>query len=405
MKKTEVVNFPYYSFRNVTCPDDAGNDRKVLMGQAPITSFLELNSNANVREYLLGAEGKAVKRSTAVHRQVKSCLKNTPDKFSVLNGGIVIVAEDIRINDGDKSVDLVNASIINGSQTQGIIKEFCEEYISFDEEIPLIYASYEIIVTKDSSLVAEISIARNYQNAVKALSIAGSLGQLNELNEKLQAASNDPRFKKDLKGKKLKKSETDFGDDYLETERIIQVLVALTPDELWIDTAKGKPNKVKAYTSKARCLKDFQSVYKIAKGEELPPRNQSLQEYQKLYDFYLDIVPEAFILHEKWKHHEGWTGKRLKKGMKRENGIVTEVADGIMFPILASLSVFARKMDGVGWTVMPPPHFPEQELIDIAKEVFMEIAKSDPPSMGKNQACYSVLKRHAENFRRYAMSE
>lgn len=389
------VKFPYFSFRNITGPEDNQNDRRVLTGQAPITSFLELNSNENVREYLLAAKGRERNRPRDVHRSILDTLKNKPDNFSVLNGGITIVADDVIVYEKEKSAELVNPSIINGSQTQGIIKDFCANLSKNKEEIPVIHASFEIIVTTDKSLIAEISIARNLQNAVQALSIAGSLGQLDDLDRELQKAFPD---------RELKKSETDLSDQFLPTERIIQVLVALTPDELWVDPKKAKPNKVKAYTSKARCLKDFQNVYKIVTGESSPPKSIAKKKYADLYQFYLDIVVEAYLLHEKWKTHQGWNGSRIKsKGIQRdEKGSIKEVADGIMFPILASFSTFARKKEDGKWTVSPPESFPEDDLIQTAKQVYIEIAKSDPPTMGKNQACYSALKQVTNMFKRYA---
>jgi len=53
-----VVVFPFHSFRNISCPEDTANDRRVFSGQAPVTSFVPLSTDENVRDYLLEAEGK-----------------------------------------------------------------------------------------------------------------------------------------------------------------------------------------------------------------------------------------------------------------------------------------------------------------------------------------------------------
>ena len=50
---------------------------------------------------------------------------------------------------------LTSASIINGSQTQGVIKDFLEKAA----EPPLVHVKFELIVTTDDEPIADISIA------------------------------------------------------------------------------------------------------------------------------------------------------------------------------------------------------------------------------------------------------
>ena len=64
--------------------------------------------------------------------------------------------------------------------------------------------------------------------------------------------------------------------------------------------------------------------------------------------------------------------------------------DGIIFPILASLSAFAKRTEE-GWTIKPPKMFKDEELIRAAKSVYQSIAGSNPWLMGKNKACYFAL--------------
>jgi hypothetical protein len=71
---------------------------------------------------------------------------------------------------------LESPSIINGSQTRGELKRYLEEMKGTDLTIPNVF--YQIIITTDDELVAEISIARNFQNDVKPISIAGRLPYL-----------------------------------------------------------------------------------------------------------------------------------------------------------------------------------------------------------------------------------
>ena len=120
----ELVDFPFYSVRNVSCPEDLENGRKVLFGSAPATAVLDLDTDQNVRAYLLEAEGRQRRRPTQVLRAIRETLDSEPHNFSVLNGGVTIVAHDYEINEKKKTMRLLKPSIINGSQTQGVLKDY-----------------------------------------------------------------------------------------------------------------------------------------------------------------------------------------------------------------------------------------------------------------------------------------
>jgi hypothetical protein len=89
-------------------------------------------------------------------------------------------------------------------------------YFKYFNRKPYIIPSikYELIITIDDDLIAEISIARNFQNDVRAISIAGRRGQLDDLEKAVQQRF--PRIK-------LRKSETDLAvdDEFLDTEKLI----------------------------------------------------------------------------------------------------------------------------------------------------------------------------------------
>ncbi len=222
-KAADVVAFPFHSFRNISCPEDTNNGRKVFTGQAPVTSVLQLSTDENVRDYLLDAEGKQRRRETAVNKEIRQTLESHPELFSILNGGIVIVARAHDIDEQKKVLYLSRASIINGSQTQGVLKDFFQQ-TDLVLLMEAIHVKYELIVTDDEELIGEISIARNFQNDVASISIAGRRGQLDELEKSLR---------KKIPGTKLQKSETEQSDDYVYTERLLQVITALIPASLW----------------------------------------------------------------------------------------------------------------------------------------------------------------------------
>lgn len=370
-----LLEVPFHTVRNITSPEDALNKRHIYSGQMPIRSVLNLPTNENVRDYLVEAEGKQRKTQTQVHRAIAETLHERPDCFSVLNGGVTIVSRDSEVDEKSKVLRLLEPSIINGSQTQGVIKD----YLTGRTDAPDIHVKFELIVTSDDDLIADISIARNFQNDVRNLSIAGRKGQLDELEDSLRKSLPDSR---------LQKSESQFpaeGNDFLQTEKLLQVIAALMPQELW--WKQSEFNKSYSYSAKAICLKDFQEIYKGAKDAEHPKH----ETYEKVYEFYLDIAGHAWQLYIKWKSHQGFAGTGLRS-IERDGGEIVEVPDGIVFPILSALSNFGVK-SRTGWRIQMPSELDDAELIQAAKRAYMEIAKSKPEIMGKTKACYSALEQ------------
>jgi hypothetical protein len=373
--KGSIVELPFHCIRKVSSPEDIENNRIVYSGQLPIASIVDLSTNENVRGYLREAEGKSKRTPTKVHIAILDTLKECPDQFSVLNGGVVIVASSCEVFEKQRTLELVQPSIINGSQTQGVIKDFIAEKGDTND----IHIKFELIITDDDDLIAEISIARNFQNDVQSISIAGRRGQLDELEKKLQ---------KDYPSLRLQKSETELPADdtnYIQTEKLLQVIAALLPRTLW--WKPGEFNKVYTYSRKATCLKDFQEVFEGRSREGDPGQKR----FEAIYQFYLDMAPQAYTIYERWKQHQGFAGCGLRS-IERDSRMITDVPDGLIFPIIASLSEFTVKTKS-GWTISMPKQLDETELIRTAKSAYMEIAKSKPEIMGKTKACYSALQQ------------
>jgi AIPR protein len=257
------------------------------------------------------------------------------------------------------------------------LRDFFVKLREEDKEEPPIHVKYELIVTEDEDLIGEISIARNFQNDVASISIAGRRGQLDEL---------DRALRKDDPSSKLQKKETQLSDDYVQTERLLQVITALIPASLWPKPSESEsPNKVYTYSMKAKCLREFQEIYVKAHD----PHHEDHRSAKELYQFYLDVAPQALELYEKWKSHQGFAGTGIRAITREERDIV-DVPDGIIFPIIASLSAFAKKTDK-GWRILPPDVFKDAEIIRAAKSVYQSIANSNPWLTGKNPACYFAL--------------
>ncbi len=368
-----------HNIRNITSPEDKGDSRQIFSGQIALSEILKLPTHENVRGYLVEAEGKQRRASTQVHRAIRETLKEQPSRFSVLNSGVVIVASSSELDTEKRSIKLSSPSIINGSQTQGVVRDFVDKGNSVDG----IHVKFELIVCDDEDLIADISIARNFQNDVQLISIAGKKGELDELEAAVQKAH--PSLK-------LQKSETQRSaddNDYVNTEKLLQVVAALLPPSLWWKS--GEYNKTYTYSAKATCLKDFRAIYDGTKEDEN-------EELMNVYGFYLDVAPQAYDLYRKWKEHQGFQGSGLRS-IERDGREILEVPDGIVFPILASLAQFAVKTKN-RWLISQPSALDDAELIQTAKRAYMEIAKSKPEIMGKNKACYTALDQITAIYRK-----
>lgn len=360
--------FRYSVCRNISSPDDDTVGRKIYSGHAPAGSVLPLEDNENVRDYLVDAKGKQKRSPTLVHQAIRKTLSDNAAEFCVLNGGMTIVASTAEVDDKARVITLTDASIINGSQTQGELRRYFEQWNNEPPVVP--YIKFEIIVTDDADLTAEISIARNFQNDVRAISIAGRRGQLDELEQAVAKAR---------PGAKLRKSETDLTGDggFLDTEKLIQVTMAVMPEAMLkkLDVASDAGGRTFTYSQKTRCLKVFQRLVESGPDD--------------VYACFLDLAPKALDLYDKWKSNQGFKGTRIRS-ITRENGEIIEVPDGVIFPILAAHSVFAQ-LSEKGWDLKPPRIFEDSDIIGPTKQAYMEIAGSNPQTMGKSKACYSSL--------------
>jgi hypothetical protein len=154
-----------------------------------------------------------------------------------------------------------------------------------------------------------------------------------------------------------------------------------------LDPSMDATNKVFTYSQKTRCLKLFQRLVDHGPDE--------------VYDCCLDLAPTAWTLYQTWKSHQGFKGTRIRS-IERADGQIVEVPDGVIFPILAAQAAFVTKAKTGDWILSRPSSFDDKELIDAAKQAYMEIADHNPQTMGKSRACYSTLYRITSIFARLA---
>ena len=158
---SQAATIAFHSIRNISSPEDLAEGRSVYAGQMPISAIVNLPSHENVRSYLVDAEGKQRRSPTQVHLAIRDTLRNRPDSFSVLNGGIVLVAKSSKVDEQRRQLQVEDVSIINGSQTQGEIRNYLNSGGNDD-----IHVKFELIVTDDEDLVAEVFGGRRAEREV-----------------------------------------------------------------------------------------------------------------------------------------------------------------------------------------------------------------------------------------------
>lgn len=379
----------YHTLRSVNSPEDTEAGRRRYCGVAPADSFFQIDTDENVRAYLGRDEGGARRKSTKVNSAIRETLDEHREDFPLLNSGIVIVAREARVDDSAKppKVTLVSPSIINGAQTQGVLIDYFDEHRT-DTKYPSV--NFELIVTDDEELIGDISIARNFQNEVTSLSIYGRQGRFDELETAMR--KHDPEIV-------LKKSETHFGDQYLDTEKLIQVLTAMAPEGVPLPSAEKRKTKapetiyrVYAYRHRSRCLADFATVM------------DEPEKWPVAYRFFLDIAVDAWRLYRRLKGEQAFSRLHSVKGQQtngRKQVDADGVPDGIVFPMLSALSRFMREHKG-GWRLTIPPRFPWQTFFQQAVTQETTTAQNNPQTMGKKADCYIALHGSIEMY--FAMS-
>jgi len=377
-------NLRYNTLRNVTPPEDESAGRKRYCGNALANFFFDIPDDLNIRDYLqTEVNGKPVKKRTQVNDAIRDQLDRDRSLFPILNGGITIVCKEAVIDDKDRKLALEGCSIINGTQTRGVLKSYFEEH-SEDTEYPTV--NFELIVCGEDRLAAEITIARNYQNAVLPVSTYGARGLFRDLEKAMR--QRDPSIR-------LRTSETDTGPEYLDTEKVIQVITAIAPPGLKLPRVvkgKGGPEGIRiyAYAQKATCLKDFAEIM------------QNATEYSDAKQFFEDVACDAWKMYKDLRSYQGFS---ILHAVTKRGGRVVEdgVPAGIVFPILSALGKLATKDARGHWHFQIPSDFDLDDLCKQAKTTYSipGPGQSNPNVMGKELACYLNLHAIVDAYLKY----
>jgi hypothetical protein len=363
--------------------EDQEAGRKRYCGVAKASTLLDLPTDENVRSYLGRDEDGLKRKSPLVNMAIRKTIEEARDLFPLLNSGLVIVARSVNVDDAAKTAHLEGASIINGAQTRGVLEDYFKENCD-DKDYPSV--NFELIVTDDDGLIGDISISRNFQNRVADLSIYGRQGIFDDLESSMRKF--DPTIK-------LRKRETDFSSDFIDTEKLVQVTTALIPKQVGLPSADKRRDKtpetiyrVYAYRHRSRCLKDFASVMNAPK------------EWKEAHAALLDLAVDAWTLYQRLRGEQSFSPLQCVKGVTKAGHkmvLPDGVPDGIVFPMLSALSRFVEETRQ-GWKLRIPKNFPWETLFAQARLYETTTAKSDPQRMGKSADCYIALHGSIDMF-------
>ena len=366
-----TIVLAYESIRNLTSPEEKSSGAKSYFANVPVRELLKLDTEANLRSYVPEHPGK---RRSPVHMAIGQTLADRPERFIQLSSGITVSAVDVEIDDTRKVVRVKRGSIINGAQTQGEIRRFLEEMDEREEEVSDFHVRIEFLIDPDPDFIVETAIARNTATNVQRISMAGKKQYFDELSKSFRTTF--PKFD-------LSKSETDIGDEYVDTMKLLQVLWSMMPERL-LPTGKRSVSeaRLKSYKNRAYCLVDFERDVVGRESDEAAAER---------YAYFVDMAGLAWKEYLKWRHHKKWQGKYLKepnRQVMRSDSDLT-VSDGVIFPILAAMSYFVDKVKGE-WIVSVPAFFDEEEMIDAARDQLTAHGGS-PMLMGRDSTVYDTL--------------
>jgi hypothetical protein len=372
------VQLSYQLLRNTTSPDEAFTGVKSFVANLSAFEILKLDTKENLRAYL--AEYDPQKRNR-VHEAIRETIDTEPARFITRNGGFVIAATAVEVDDNKKVISLQEPSIINGAQSQGEIMRWVEE--TYDEEgedksdVPF-FVRAEIIVDPDPDEVVETAIARNTATAVKSISQAGARGHLDDLEQSIKKVH--PNIQ-------IRKKETD-GEGYYDTRKILQYARLLMP--FGVSANESAAEKLRPYKNPEQCLTEFSEWYE-AKDKNPAARRK--------YHFTVQIAPQAIAEYEYWEKHEAWNGHHIWEGTKKggracrrdKNGKIVWVSPGLIFPIMGAMSEFIEESSTGKWSLVRPKIFKPTEMIARAVAQFRTI-NSDPMQMGRSAGVYDALR-------------
>lgn len=379
-----TVRLSYLKIRDVTTKDEEANGASTYVAVLPAAEILKIGTDGNLRSYIPAHEGK---KRNLVHKAIAKTIRENAERFSQMNSGFLIGASKITIDDQKKIATLRHASVNNGAQSQGEIRRYfdaCEKLGEAPNEFAI---RCELSIEPDAATRTSIAVARNTATKIEGISIAGKHGYFEDLATSFAKAH--PHLE-------LARSETDVEDKFVDTRLLLQILWAMMPDELLPDHRRSMEARMRAYKNAAYCLQDFMDIYDARKTD---------QGDSARYRYFIDMAGSGWHEYERWRRHDLWNDKRLlerlRQAVRGDDGIIKEISDGIVFPILSALSRFVKQSSAGRWRVVYPKVFHDEDMLIAARRQLKQ-CDGRPMLMGRSGAAYEALMTLTEMAERYS---
>ena len=376
--------------KNTTSPEEKKNGSMHYTIVCSLKEILNFNVFENLRVAYTSDE--SIKRITPKHKEIYQSFEDAPDRFIQRHSGFTVICNEIKVSSpqeyGINTVTLDNASLINGAQTQDLLKNLIEDYEGV-EAYENVNIRVEVLVEKAQDERIEIAIARNTSTNVSNLSIMGKKSYFDPLEVGL----------KNILGKdaSLQKSET---DDAIPTQTLLQTLRTMTPKEIRDEFKSLKNSPVKSYSGKAMVLNEYKEmVDDEEKGKEQNPSFES-----PILNYYRSFAGYAWFEYEKWSSDKGWIPLWKKSERYQKIGKYNQKDDSfdltwaILCPLLYGLQHFLYEEKSGSWKIKYSDTFDKKAYMNYVLDRFKD-SGFEPQTFAKDRAYYQDLYIFVSDYR------
>ena len=380
--------------KNTTSPEEKSYGSMHYTVVCSVQEILKLNIFENLRIAYSSDETK--KRITPRHKDIAASFEDAPTRFIQRHSGFVLTCNDIKVSSpqeyGINIITLEDCSMVNGAQTQGILKDILEDYSGVpdrQEQLANTNIRVEILCEGISDQRVEIAIGRNNTTNVSNLSVMGKKKYFDPLESNLKnVIGNDIS---------LEKSET---DDAVPTQTLIQVLRTMTPREIRDQYKSLKDSPTKSYSGKAMVLNEYKDMV----DHENNSKEDNGAFTSPVLDYYRSFSGYAWLEYEKWSTDADWVPlwkksdnyKRIGKYNQKEDAF--ELTWAILCPLLYGLQHYLYEDSSGSWKIKYSDKFDKEAYMKYVLDRF-KMSGFDPQTFAKDRAIYQDLYIYISDYK------
>ena len=368
--------------KNTTSPEEKKNGSMHYTIVCSLKEILNLNVFENLR--IAYTSDESIKRITPKHKEIYQSFEDAPDRFIQRHSGFTVICNEIKVSSpqeyGINTVTLDNASLINGAQTQDLLKNLLEDYEGV-EAYENVNIRVEVLVEKAQDERIEIAIARNTSTNVSNLSIMGKKRYFDPLEIGVtNILGNDHR---------LQKSETDDG---IPTQTLLQTLRTMTPKEIRDEYKSLKDSPVKSYSGKAMVLNEYKDMV----DAEANGRVKNSRFESSVLNYYRSFGGYAWKEYGKWSSDKDWIPLWKKSDNYKKIGKYNQKDDSfdltwaILCPLLYGLQHFLYEEKSGSWKIKYSNSFDKKAYMNYVLDRFKD-SGFEPQTFAKDRAYYQDL--------------